>query len=226
MTRYTVQNKAWSDVATMLALASKSGLVVALAVVSLCACELTSHSDLRTAMRYESIERTSIAFISDEEGMFRPIKSNNVTGQSDEFSETISAPLLDCSDPNYKCMAMYGLVFAIPRAGLSSGISYSVAGARLRVEQCLRDTNGTCGVALISADCQKISEPHCEVVEGGRAKSLAPGPVTYFVYNEDYGVTAFGSAGEWPSSEDEVEEVASLVVTQYILQGSRGLLKD
>ncbi len=48
---------------------------------------------------------------------------------------------------------------------------------------------------------------------------------TYFVYNQDYGVTSFGMAGAVPAEADEMMRIAQIVSRQYVLQGSLGLLK-
>ena len=63
-------------------------------------------------------------------------------------------------------------------------------------------------------------ENKCEPKAGGRANSNDSGPVVYFIYNEDFGVTAYGVANQPVSTKDERLSVAS----QMILEGQRGLL--
>jgi hypothetical protein len=113
-------------------------------------------------------------------------------------------------------------VFAIPRERLSPKAEYSVAGALLKVEDCLVGDESVCQVALVSADCQRMSGEYCETVPGGRAKSDDPGPILYFIYNEDVGVTAYGVARQPAMTKGERLNISS----QMILQGPKGLLSD
>jgi len=136
------------------------------------------------------------------------------------FGEEIGHGVHDCSTAQYRCVSVWSRVFAIPRDRLSPAAAYSVAGALLKVEDCLRGDASVCQVAILSADCQEIAAESCESVNGGREKSSKPGPIVYFIYNEDYGVTAYGVADKPAKTKDERLGIAS----QMILQGHTGLL--
>jgi len=137
------------------------------------------------------------------------------------FDEFLSNPAHDCSDTEYLCVFFVYRVFSVPREGLTPQSIYTAAGASLRVERCLRGNAKHCQVALVSSDCEMESPPDkCMVVEGGRTKSSAPGPVLYFIYNEDYGVTAYGTAKKPVSSADAGLNVAA----EMVLRGKKGLL--
>jgi hypothetical protein len=130
----------------------------------------------------------------------------------------------DCSDANYRCMKTSTEVLAVPRGPLSPDSSYAVAGTQFAVKECLRGLKNVCQVALIRADCPSIeilsaTEIACEIYPGGRDK--APGPITYFIYNEDYGVTSIGFPSAEGRSDIEIEKLART----YVLQGDAGLLK-
>ncbi len=175
-------------------------------------------------VRYENAGRTSYFEFSEgfrTHGNIRPQNPN--PAQKREFDESLGYPLYDCSDSSYQCLRSWFSVFAIPRRHLSSGMRYAVDGAQLKVEQCLRGSNEHCQVALISSDCQVIVGT--DACKHGERNSSESGPITYFIFNEDYGVTAFGTGGEWPKSPTERLSVASAVATQNILQGRIGLLR-
>ena len=134
--------------------------------------------------------------------------------------EEITRAVSDCSTAQYRCSAAWSRVFAVPRKRLSPAATFSIAGALLKVEDCLRGDSRVCQIALIRSDCALISGEGCEEVAGGRQKSKDPGPITYFIYNEDFGVTAYGVAEQPAKTKDERLVIAS----QMILQGKYGLL--
>jgi hypothetical protein len=69
---------------------------------------------------------------------------------------------------------------------------------------------------LISSDCQSEVAPNrCAEVPGGRASSAAPGPVGSFIFNEDFGVTAYGALKE-PVPTQEAQLLAALVTRVQI----------
>jgi hypothetical protein len=70
-----------------------------------------------------------------------------------------------------------------------------------------------------------IESEFCRPNAAGGARSSQSGPITYFIYKENYGVTAFGTAGEWPKSKSELEEVGLRVASQFVLQSQAGLLR-
>ncbi len=200
-------------------------LLAGCAVLS--ACVPSNAQTPQPEIRYESIDRTAYYSFSAGHGMHGEVPALNPTAeQKQAFSESLGYPLHDCSTPRYRCLRTWFRVFAIPAGHTSRGMTYSVAGTQLKVESCLRGPDIACQVALISADCQVMqTEDACELYAGGREKSPRPGPITYFIYSEDYGVTAFGTGGAWPESADERVAVAERVAAQYVLQGQVGLLK-
>lgn len=147
------------------------------------------------------------------------------SSQKEDLSlvEIISEPVHSCSDAMYRCIYAVFRVFAVPRAGLTSTSEYSIGGAEFRVEYCLRGDDNRCQVALISSDCQQHSGTDaCEQVAGGRQRSAAPGPVLYFIYNDDFGVTSYGSVKE-PLQTESAKIAAS---SKWILMTDKGLLVD
>jgi hypothetical protein len=183
-------------------------------------------TDRSQSVRYESIGRTGYYVFSKGSATHGLSMARNPTSeQQREFQESLGYSLYDCSTSSYRCLRTWFRVFAVPRGQLSSSMKYSVDGVQLRVEACLRASGDVCQVALISADCQlMVGDDACKLHPDGRAKSPQPGPITYFIYNEDYGVTAFGTAGEWPEPAERLD-VAQRVASQVVLQGDAGLLK-
>jgi hypothetical protein len=138
------------------------------------------------------------------------------------FSETLGEHIQNCSDKEFICIRALRTAYAIPRRRLSKRDAYSLGGILFKVEDCLRGEQDICQVALISADCQKaVGESDCEKASGGREHGSNAGPLVYFIYNEDYGVTAYGVTNETVGSPKERLNIAS----QMILEGGAGLLK-
>lgn len=137
------------------------------------------------------------------------------------FDEPTTDRLWDCSDNKLLCLYGAYRVFAIPRAGVQPSSEYLAAGAFFRVERCIRGSDDRCQVALISSDCQNRSEAgRCTQIPGGRLNSHAPGPIGYFIFNEDSGVTAYGFRQEPAlTAEDRFDAAAGMV-----LRSERGLL--
>jgi hypothetical protein len=135
--------------------------------------------------------------------------------------EVLMKDLHVCSDEMYRCVYGHYRVFAVPRGPLMENSTYVSGGASFRVEKCFRSVNGRCQVALVSSDCQgEIPPDKCVVVSGGRAASALAGRVGYFIFNEDYGITSYGSVEE-PASSPELKMAAAL---DFVLQGDTGLL--
>ena len=137
------------------------------------------------------------------------------------FDEFTSAELRDCSDAKHRCAYGVYKVFAVPRGGLEPLSTYTAGGAVFRIEKCLRGDQKRCQVALISSDCQSQIQPdRCVEAPGGRASSSAPGRIGYFIFNEDIGITAYGSAKE-PAPTAEARLAAAL---DMVLRGDKGPL--
>lgn len=136
--------------------------------------------------------------------------------------EALGAPAEDCSDKTFRCVKSSFQVFAVPRTRLAPATHYAMAGMAFRVVKCLRGDKTVCQVAVIEADCQtRIIKMHtCKLYSGDPRKNPDPGGITYFIYNEDFGVTSVGVTG---SKKNSTEAVAAASV--YILQGKAGLLK-
>lgn len=104
-------------------------------------------------------------------------------------------------------------------------MSYVVAGTVFTIKQCILGVEDDCQVALIEGDCQFVrtvegAEPACQVYAQGRSGSPQKGQIRYFIYNEDFGVTAFGIASDTLTSKDAMVRAAR----DYALQGEIGLL--
>jgi hypothetical protein len=172
---------------------------------------------------YENSARTAYERFSGDDmtgGELTPKRSLPFQANNALSGEEVGHIVRNCSTTQYRCVSVWLRVFAVPKARLSPAEEYSVAGAVLKVEDCLRGDATICQVALISADCEMMLDESCQKVAGGREKSGKPGPVVYFIYNEDVGVTAYGVADQPVNAKDERLSVAS----QMILQGQKGLL--
>jgi hypothetical protein len=182
-----------------------------------------AHAETRGIL-FESPSHTGTERFKDDEVTAKVIIPKRLLpdqASNTMLAEGIGSPSHDCSNTQYRCLYYWARVFAVPRSSrLSPASKYSVAGAVLKVEDCIRGDNAVCQVALISADCHQISgKDGCEEVVGGREKSTQPGPVTYFIFNEDIGITAWGVAQEPAQTTDEQLAIA----TQTVLKGDRGL---
>lgn len=147
------------------------------------------------------------------------------SAQKEDISLTEVAfdPIHFCSNSTYRCIYGAYRVFAVPRTGLTATSAYAVGGAVFRVQHCLRSGDNRCQVALISSDCQQRSaEDACEQVSGEHSRSSASGPVLYFIYNEDFGVTSYGSAEQPVGTKD----VQMTIASGWILKDGKGLLAE
>jgi hypothetical protein len=136
-------------------------------------------------------------------------------------SEVVGERLTDCSDSQYRCVNSWTRTYAIPRKRLSPTSAYVKDGVTFRVESCLRGDEAVCQVALIGGYCLAAPDYGCSQ---GLPEGQSPkwGYVTYFLYNEDFGITAMGVTNGPPAEVSEKMVIAS----QSILQGSRGLLRE
>jgi hypothetical protein len=114
----------------------------------------------------------------------------------------------------------------VPEKRLSPGASYSAGNANFVVEDCLEGDETVCRVALISSECPLPSAPtsFCEqsidstddIAGGGKGRYFR-----YFIYNEDFGITAYGRGmHERPRDKDGRLRIAA----DMVLKGERGLL--
>jgi hypothetical protein len=174
---------------------------------------------------YSDAERMNLFSFEDGHTIVGPISPKTPIGdQKGQFVEFLGAETNDCSDDRFKCVAADQNILAIPRKNLSDGMEYTVNGTIFTVKECLRSAEKLCQVALIEGDCQlvRLAEGlrECATYPGGRKKSPQQGAVHYFIYNEDYGVTAFGL------EDDKIEKISEMRMSaqNYILQGNIGLL--
>jgi hypothetical protein len=141
----------------------------------------------------------------------------------DEMDIWGDATVRDCSDHEFRCLLFDGIAIAVPRKGLSPSAAYTVAGNRLKVAKCIRGTDAVCQVALVSVECQLdpyMGPDGACVTDASKSPKGVRTDVLYFIYNEDYGVTAFGF-GVPAGSPDDMMEKAS----EFHLLGDVGLLK-
>jgi hypothetical protein len=209
-------------------------LAVAIEIAAFCVVTAALASESAPKLKpilYTNDKRTSYErFVQDDKdkskvwwegGNFAPKHRSTPRQQDFFYDEYTSAPLNDCSDEKFRCV--YGIyrVFALPRQGLGSSSAYSVGGADFHVEKCIRGGEERCKVALIRSECQSKVEPdRCVAVTGGRANSPSPGPIVYFLFSEDVGITAYGSVDE-PA---DAERVPLTVAQKMLLRSSKGLL--
>lgn len=138
-----------------------------------------------------------------------------------------SMPVLsvqNCSDERYRCIR-WSTSLAVPRSGLRKGQIYEVMGNVFKVEECRYELDGVCGVALVGARCvfedsKDPDNPYPSCVAPRSAGSRKPSWYTYFTYNRNIGITAFGQSLKEPLSQ--AEKIA--VMTQNILSTPMGLL--
>lgn len=195
-------------------------------------------------IRYEDSARTEyIEFSNDSFRTYHPTGNFSGVRFGRIFSEKVLPESLDgdviypvkkCDDNEHVCAFFEFSVLAVPErygqqgGGLSSTTMYLVAGANLKVEDCLRSDQDVCDAVLMSSDCQmafinSLNERSCEnpttVTNGDEVKKHY---MTYFIYNEDFGVTALGFSDTPAKSKAEMLAIAS----EYILKGEVGFLFD
>lgn len=174
---------------------------------------------------YENAERTYFFAVRNGHSQAGFIASKHASGteSNSQVDSAVGAYAYDCSDLNYRCFKTSRNVLAVPRKRLSINATYEIAGTVFTVIDCLRKVADVCQVALIRSDCQQIKDAEtCALYPGGRDKAPNPGPLTYFVYNEDFGVTSLGFPNEKPKDECWIAKLAR----DYELRGDVGLLKE
>ncbi len=173
---------------------------------------------------YESPGRTSFEEIGDGHwsvGLTQP--TSETLSQKEDFMlwEVVGERLVDCSDRQYRCVSSWHRTYAIPRRRLSPTDIYAKDGVTFKVEKCLRGDAAICQVALIGGYC--VSARNERSTPEPREEQPAPWLyVTYFLYNEDFGITAMGVTQSPAATVDEKLAIAS----QSILRGSKGLLRE
>lgn len=175
---------------------------------------------------YEAPARTSRATIENgfwSTGDLPPLAP--LSSQKNPWRyEVVSQRVVDCSDRLYRCVRSWGRTFAIPRGPLRPQQDYEKHGVVFHVEECLRGNARRCQVALIAGMCghaPSLREMRClPTPRSGVGDNAVYDYVIYFLYNEDFGITAFGAT-------DHVVATGAgrlAIATQMILQSPMGLL--
>jgi hypothetical protein len=173
--------------------------------------------------RYENAERTGYFGVDGEHAILDRTESRRHPVVEDAGADNVLFSALDCSDSEFRCFKSQDFVLAIPKRGLHGDDKYTVMGAQFSVLKCLRTAGGICEVAIMQSDCQNKKNPYtCEPYVGGRKAAPYVGELVYFIYNEDYGVTALGF---WEGRIEATEEHKQELTRQYILTGDKGLLR-
>jgi|GEM_PF-2671572 len=157
-------------------------------------------------------------------GYIRPLKP--VLGQAFEpesYDTPPNAGVRDCSDANFRCLALDDQAFAVPRKRLVQNDRYVANGNSFAVVKCIRGYKDICQVALIRAECyyNRIKKG-CAPTQAERTGNDASW-LLYFIYNEDFGVTAYGIAPLTGQTASPEEMLA--IAKSFILVGDNGILK-
>jgi hypothetical protein len=108
---------------------------------------------------------------------------------------------------------------------LRSHQTYEKHGVIFYVEECLRGDARRCQVALISGKCghaPSLREMRClPTPRGGVGSQAVYDYVIYFLYNEDFGITAFGATDHLVATKAGRLAIA----TQMVLVSPVGLLR-
>ncbi len=173
---------------------------------------------------YESPSRTAFQEICRDVwsvGQRRQLRET--PSQDDDFmaSEVVGEALVDCSDGAYRCVSSWTRTYAVPRRRLIPKDSYATDGVEFRVEKCIRGDDHVCQVAIIGGYCRVAPVDHSS--SGNQPVRAANWRyVTYFIFNEDFGITAMGVTPAPVKSTSAMLAIAN----QSVLQGREGLLKE
>jgi hypothetical protein len=195
---------------------------------SLCSILLSASADggpklVEGTIKYANAERTRYFKLMAGSIVIGEIGTSHGGEKQDQVSidREVGAKAYDCSGMSYRCIKAIRTVFAVPRGALHSAATYEVLGTRFEVLKCFRGNNNICHVALISADCTRIKNAeNCAIVRDARNKSDRPGPISYFIYNDRFGITSFGIVDEKAHSAEQLNILARM----FVLQGDIGFL--
>lgn len=127
--------------------------------------------------------------------------------------ESVGQPVIDCSDATYRCLRSWTHTLAVPRDGLRLHSRYQKDHVIFVVEDCLRVDGSTCATAVVSARCTVLNpKGSCSPGKAGDAGGSKFENVDYFVYSQDFGITAFGSTDRLRVTKDERFAIASQMV--------------
>lgn len=202
--------------------------LIACLLTTLCAVSASADGTSERATHgcksvYVDAVRMNQAIVSAREWQVGQIASPTAirsSASSGNLLETSSQPVTDCSDADFKCVRSWGRTLAIPREGLRSHQSYKKDGVTFVVDDCLRLDGKLCVVALISGRCALVKEDgSCAPTKQTGASNSKYENVDYFVYNQDFGVTALGSTDRLHTSFETRLAIAS----ELILTSNEGI---
>lgn len=179
----------------------------------------------KNTILYETAERTFCSEYKNGYVENGPIPSNRPIGHHvNQWIEFHGDEIKSCTDIEYFCIEQNQNIIAIPRGDITISTKYIIKGTIFTVRECLRSVGDRCQIAIIQGDCNyvRLAEGlrECAVLPGGRSESTQEGPVYYYIFNEDYGITAFGSGGGEDLTSNEKMAVRART---YVLQGKVGL---
>jgi hypothetical protein len=169
---------------------------------------------------YYNNARTRKFVIGNDEWGTREVLPPASTATNPFENEEVGGASPSCGDESHKCALISSHVFAVPRSELAVGASYEIEGASFRVIQCYRRDGDSCRAALIESRCPTTLGEFCE--EAGTPTEDVERQLTYFIYNEAYGVVAFG----WPRLVQGVDGSAEQLAGTYRLAGDCGMLRN
>jgi hypothetical protein len=175
-------------------------------------------------IQYMNVGRTFGVTIQESQWIEEPIVPLQPTLTQRAYVaqfEGLITVLSDCTDQLLVCVRTEFDTYAVPRSGLRAGNVYAKDGIRFRVEKCLRGDSERCQVALISSTCGTSGNADiCPLPSDSSAVRPRVRHAVYFVFNEDVGISAFGTASRPVRGLRRQLEV----VAQLVLVSSRGLL--
>jgi hypothetical protein len=132
--------------------------------------------------------------------------------------ESSGQPVVDCSDAVHRCVRSWAHTLAIPRTALKLHASYKKDHVTFVVEDCLRKDGNTCSVAVISARCVVVNaDGSCAPEKAANTPVPKFENVDYFIYNQDFGITALGSADRLlPSTGERMATASQMVLTSDV----------
>jgi len=190
--------------------------------LTLCTTASSSSAPLRLTSPILYVDAERISYFSFHDGLIvgGVIRQRQRVSRGAISEGSLGDQVSDCSDATYRCIRTQQSVFVVPRRGLRLGMRYRFRGATLTVLQCLRNDT-VCSVAVVESDCENgDSASACESQSGTRTR-VGPGPTTYFIFNADFGVTAFGLA-----EERQGAAWTARIAREYVLRGDVGLLAE